>query len=295
MPDGQDVLASLLAQSVGTWQLSDGRGALARGTRSGAPTQRSLALLAAPHVGPRAELPAVALLRFDDRVAQDDGSAFELTPAFGLASRGDGLRELVVRAARTPVLETFREHPWPRWTFRGDGWRLEREYRLIEGHAALLATWRLVEGGPVRLHVAPLLVARALGGLQAETPEFRGAVTGIPGRVRILTVEGYAPLTLWHGGAFMPARAWQRGVVYPLDGGCDPLDPDAGTLLALEDAFLPGWIQCALPAPGATLHIVASPEEPLFRTLATEARLGVPPARTLADCLLRLDLAEGER
>src|SRR5437660_459470 len=117
MADGQDVLASLLAQSVGTWQLSDGRRALARGTRSGAPS---------------------------------------------------------------------------------------------------------------------------LGGLQAETPEFRGAVTGIPGRVRCLTVEGYAPLTLWHGGAFMPARAWQRGVAYPLDGGCDPLDPDAGAMLAGEDAFLPG-------------------------------------------------------
>jgi hypothetical protein len=41
--------------------------------------------------------------------------------------------------------------------------------------------------------------------------------------------------------------------------------------------------------------VVASPEEQLFRALATESRLGVPPARTLADCLAVLDLAEGER
>ena len=86
MPDGQDVLASLLAASAGAWQLSDGRGALARGTRSGAPTRRGHAMLAAPQVGPRAELPAVALLRFDDRVPRDDGGTFELTPGFVIAS-----------------------------------------------------------------------------------------------------------------------------------------------------------------------------------------------------------------
>ena len=295
MPDGQDVLAALLQGSGRTWRLSDGRGALSRGTASGAATRRGHALLTAPLVGPRAELPAVALLRFDDRVTPEDGPAFELTPAFVLASRRDAPPQLSVRAGLPPTLEAFREQPWPRWRFRADGWLIEREYRLIEGHAALLATWRLLEGGPVRLHVAPLLVARSLEGLQLETPEFRGAVTGIPGRVRCVTVEGYAPLTLWHGGAFMPARAWQRGLAYPFDNEFDAGDPDAGAVTPGEDAFLPGWIQSTLSAPGATLHVVASPEEQLFRTLATESRLGVPPARTLADCLAVLDLAEGER
>lgn len=295
MPDGQDVLASLLDASARTWRLSDGRGALSRGTASGAATRRSHALLAAPHVGPRAELPAVALLRFDDRVTPEGGPPFELTPAFVLASRRAAAPQLSVRAGLLPELESFHEQPWPRWRFRGDGWLIEREYRLIEGHAGLLATWRLLEGGPLRLHVAPLLVARALRGLQCETPEFRGAVTGIPGRVRCVTLEGYAPLTLWHGGAFMPARAWQRGLAYPYDGALDPRDPDAGAATPGEDAFLPGWVQSALAAPGASLHIVASPEEHLFRALATEQRLGMPPARTLADCLAVLDLAEGER
>jgi hypothetical protein len=298
MSDGQDALAALLHGSARTWRLSDGRGALSRGTASGAATRRGHALLAAPLVGPRAELPAVSLLRFDDRVTPDEGPAFELTPAFVLAGRGDATPQLAVRAGLPPTLESFREQPWPRWRFRGDGWLIEREYRLIEGHAALLASWRLLAGGPVRLHVAPLLVARSLAGLQSETPEFRGAVTGIPGRVRCVTVEGYAPVTLWHGGAFMPARAWQRGLAYPYDGAetADAAeDPEAGAATPSEDAFLPGWIQSALTAPGAALHVVASPEEHLFRALATESRLGVPPARTLADCLAVLDLAEGER
>jgi hypothetical protein len=294
MEPGQDVLASLLDASTRTWWLSDGRGASAHGTASGAATRREHALLAAPGAGPRAEWPAVSLLRFDDRVAAEDSPAVELTPAFVLASRGETAPALTARVPALAQLESFAELPWPRWRFRGLDWLIEREYRLIEGHPALLATWRLLDGGPVRLHVAPLVVARSLEGLQRETPEFRGATTGVPGRVRCGTLEGFTPLTLWHGGAFMPARAWHRGLAYPA-GAADLWDPDRGALVPAEDAFLPGWVQTVLSEPGATLHIVASPDESLFRSLASEMRLGTPPARTLAECLAMLDLAEGER
>ena len=295
MQPGQDVLSSLLRASARSWRLSDGRGALSRGTASGAATRRAHALLAAPGVGPHAAWPAVSLLRFDDRARPPDGQVLELTPAFMLSARPAAPPALTARAGSLGSCESFLETPWPRWRFRGQGWLLEREFRLIEDHPALLASWRLLEGGPIQVHVAPLLVARSLEGLQAETPEFRGAVTGIPGRVRCSTVEGYAPLTLWHGGAFMPARAWQRGLAYPYDGRRDLDDPDVGAWTPGEDAFLPGWVQCPLNEPGAALHIVASPEEHLFRTLASEQRLGTPPVRTLAECLAVLDLAEGER
>src|SRR6185436_13411071 len=199
---GQDVLPSLLRASARSWRLSDGRGALSRGTASGAATRRAHALLSAPAVGPHVAWPAVSLLRFDDRARLADGQVLELTPAFMLAQRAGGKPMLTARAGSLASCESFAETPWPRW--------------------------RLLEGGPLQVHVAPLLVARSLEGLQAETPEFRGAVTGIPGRVRCLTVEGYAPITLWHGGAFMPARAWQRGLAYPYDGRRDLDDPDVG-------------------------------------------------------------------
>src|SRR5437773_8570114 len=97
MPDGQDVLAALLQGSGRTWRLSDGRGALSRGTASGAATRRSHALLGAPEVGPRAEWPAVALLRFDDRATLPDGHALQLTPAFVLSGRRDGPPALAAR------------------------------------------------------------------------------------------------------------------------------------------------------------------------------------------------------
>lgn len=292
MQDGQDVLASLLQCSTRTWQLTDGRGAIARGTASGAATRRDHALLAAPDSGPRAGLPAVSLLRFDDRLAAPGAPAIELTPSFVLSAKREAAPTLNVRAQAVPLIASFHEMPWPVWRFSGDGWTIERTYRLIEGHPALAASWRLIDGGPLQLHVAPLIVARALEGLQSETPEFRGVIGGVPGRLKAASVEGYTPLTVWHNGSFMPARAWHRGLAYPLEA-TDTQAPDAGAAIPAEDAFLPGWVQYTLDARHPALHVVASPDEALFRTLASTMRLGTPPARTLEDCLAALDLDAG--
>src|SRR5262245_18436905 len=151
MQPGQDVLPSLLRASARSWRLADGRGAPACGTASGAATRRAHALLTAPAVGPHAAWPAVALLRFDDRVRLTDGQVIELTPAFMLAQRKDGAPVITPRAGGLAACESFAETPWPRWRFRGEGWLLEREYRLIEDHPALLASWRLLEGGPIQV------------------------------------------------------------------------------------------------------------------------------------------------
>ncbi|MCE9627781.1 MAG: glycogen debranching enzyme N-terminal domain-containing protein, partial [Candidatus Eisenbacteria bacterium] len=107
MQEGQDVLASLLQCSTRTWQLTDGRGAIARGTASGAATRRDHALLSVPDAGPRAGLPAVSLLRFDDRLVAPGAPAIELTPSFVLSARRDAAPTLNVRASMLPLLESF--------------------------------------------------------------------------------------------------------------------------------------------------------------------------------------------
>ena len=131
MQPGQDVLSSLLRASARSWRLSDGRGALSRGTASGAATRRGHALLSAPQVGPHAAWPAVSLLRFDDRLRLADGQVMELTPAFMLGAKPGSIPTLTARAGSLANVESFIETPWPRWRFRGPGWLLEREYRLI--------------------------------------------------------------------------------------------------------------------------------------------------------------------
>jgi hypothetical protein len=78
---------------------------------------------------------------------------------------------------------------------------------------------------------------------------------------------------------------WQRQLHYPLD---------VEAARRGEDALVPGHFKTPLSEGGA-LHIVASSEDDLFRALAAEERLGVPPPRTLAECVAAIEAGERER
>ena len=280
MNKGQDVHDDFLRAASRTWRLADGRGGTARGTAAGAATRRTQVLLAVPtEAGPTA-----LLARFDDRMLRG-ALTHELTGGFAVQRDGATL----ARPGEHARLEAYECAPFPRWRWRfDDNVLLERTYRLVDGHHALVATWRLLAGSDVRLSVAPLLLAREPNQLQREDAAFRGAAQGIPGRVRFETVPGATGVTMWHNGAFLPARTWVRGAAYPFDEADDGA-PSAVFAAQGEDLFVPGWVQTTLAAPGASLQLVLSCEEHLFRALATEERLGTPPARTLADCVAALD------
>lgn len=278
MFDGSNTPPTFEAATAREWLLSDGCGGYAAGTASGAPSRRAHALLAAPLDQGRL---LALVLRFEERLLV--GSASHELSASWWARPGTAP---VARPGAFAQLVSFASEPWPLWTWRLDDLLLERSLRLVEGHHALIASWTLREGRGARLSVAPLLAAREPRGLQRESADFRGASQGIPGRVRVETLPGRPDITLWHNGAFVPARGWASALAYPFDSG----DGDDGDpALEGEDGFRPGWIQAALDAPGASLHVVISPEEALFRSLAAELRLGTPPARTLNDCVAALD------
>jgi len=284
MFDGSNASPSFAAATAREWLLSDGCGGYAAGTASGAPTRRSHALLAAPAEGGWL---VSLVLRFEEKL-QLGPASHELSASWWARPGGAP----VAREGAHAQLVAFAREPWPAWTWRFDDVVIERALRLVEGHHALVASWTLREGGPARLNVAPLLAARDPLALQRESAEFRGALQGIPGRVRVETLAGLPAVTLWHNGAFVPARGWAHSLGYPLDAGdADDGDP-AGEG---EDAFRPGWVQASLGAPGAALHLVLSSEEGLFRALAAELRLGTPPARTLHDCVAALDGAAREQ
>jgi len=284
MFDGTDTPTDFAAATAREWLLPDGLGGYAAGTASGAPSRRAHALLAAP--APHGRLAAL-VLRFEERL-QLGAAAHELSASWWARPGGPP----VAREGAHAQLVAFAREPWPAWTWRFEGTLIERELRLVEGHHALVASWTLREGGPATLQVAPLLAARDPLALQRETPEFRGALQGIPGRVRVETLPGLPGVTIWHNGAFVPARGWAHGLAYPLDAADGDDGDPAGEG---EDGFRPGWVQASLGAPGAALHMVLSPEEPLFRALAAELRLGTPPARTLGGCVEALDRAAREQ
>lgn len=290
---GQDVLRDLDRALAREWLIGDGLGGAASGTAAGAHTRRTQALLVAR--GPHGR-PATALLRLDERV-QILGETHDL--ATNLHRSATPETPFETRPAGHLLLESFGDDPWPSWRWRVAGAALEKSVFLVRGHHAVVVTYRHVEGPMVRLTVSPLIVARDPNALPGGT-DMRGATQGVPGRVRIESAPGAPVVTLWHGGSFLPARVWQRDLVYP---GDPPLAPAPGpkrrkaatpAATPSEDAFLPGYLETDL-VPGGVFHVVAATEDDLFRALAVEGRLGAPPPRTLAECVERLENDERER
>ncbi len=295
MDPGQDVLRDFDAACAALWMLSDGLGGYSAGTVSGAAVRRSHVWLAAAGgtlnrlEGARAqadgESPAAydpaaqvaLLLRFDERLVLP-GVAVELTPAFAVGG--------APRWGAFANVEHVTTEPWPTWRWRFEGWVVERSLRLVHGHTALIATWRLLDGEPARLAVAPITVHRDVRALQQESADWRGAAQGIPGRARIETAPGAPALTLWHNGAFLPARSWTP-TSYPHEARLE--DGDTSLLVPpTESGFIPGAVHAKLEV-GAPLHVVLSPEAGLFRALASEGRLGSPPAQTLDACVRAIE------
>jgi len=293
---GQDVLGDLDRALRQEWLLTDGVGGGSLGTAAAGPARREHALLVS--AGAWGETHA-ALLRLDERLTAGD-TAYDLgtTPL----TRGGA------RASGHELIEEFRIDPWPVWRIRAGEVVLERSIHIVHGHHAVVVTYRHLAGPASRLALSPVVVARAPGELQREDPAVRGAVKGQPGRVRIETLPGRPVLTLWHNGAFLPVRLWQRGLDYPLDPRHDEKLPGGSargrvrgrpawhteTPAGAEDALLTGHIEAVLE-PGGTVLVVASTEEDLFRALAMEGRLGTPPPSTLAACVEMLSRVERQQ
>ena len=263
---GQDVLSDLRAALGTEWAFPLGTGGYSSGTACGANARRAHALLTAS--GPSGRLTTL-LLKVDERL-RAPGASFEL--GCNVVSGG------AARPAGHLLLESFALDPWPRWTWRAGGTALEKSLLPISGHDAIAIRYRLLEGPSATLSVSPLLVARDPNALQRESAELHTPAQGVPGRVQLQLSADRPTLTLWHNGAFLPARVWQHGLLHALEPAADEGD----------DAFAPGHIEAAL-APGGEFHLVAAAEPDLFRSLAREDRLGAPPPRTLAECVRFLE------
>jgi len=289
---GQDVLSDLGRALAVEWVLPNGLGGSASGTAAGALARRAQGLLVAGGSGRATAL----LLKLDERVSGAAGS-FDL-----------GCNLLRAGAARAPgeagavrlagvervwphghlLLEEFRLDPWPTWRWRAGDTVLEKTLFAIHGHDAVAVTYRHLDGPAVHLSASPLCVARGLDAPPSGAAPIAGSIHGVPGRVRIELADGVPALTLWHNGTFLPARVWMRDLAYPDEAG------DAGGEAPREDVLVPGYAE-GLVAPGQTFHVVCAAEDNLFKALASEARLGVPPPRTLAACVAALEAGERDR
>ena len=251
------------APPAAEWLLANGLGGGAGGPVAGPPADPARGLLVAG-AGPRALVPLLAL---EERVA-GAGGAFRLEADAPGGAPADGHARL----------ESFAPEPWPTWRWRAGDTVLERVVLVPSGHDAVAVVYRHVAGPAAHVAASPLCAARGLDDAPGTAAPPLASLRGIPGRVRIEVAGAGRALTLWHDGAFLPARAW-RTLAY------------AGAAAPREGALVPGHAE-GLVAPGRAFHLVFAVEEDLFRALAAAGRLGEPPARTLAGCVAAIEQDE---
>jgi glycogen debranching enzyme len=271
MRNGQDVPAAERAAFGMEWLISNGAGGSASGTASARAARRTHALLTAR--GEHGRLTTL-LLGFEERLIDSSGSWDVPSAPAGSSNTKSGARA---------AIESFRAAPEPTWRLRAGDTLFERRVQMVAGHQAVIVQWTHLAGPEARLTLGPCVVCRAPEQLDAPRAEATRATQGVPGRVRIENAAGEPSLTLWHNGAFLPARVWRRDLRYAFDA-----DASAG-----EDALIPGWIDGPLRA-GSPLIVVASAEDDLFRRLAAEERLGTPPPRSLAECVAVIERVSRE-
>jgi len=236
------------------WLLVNGLGDSAWGTVAGTRVRPGHAALRI-RAGDDA---ATLLLALDARAIVDDRT-------YELDARSGG-----TQALQRAEIEAFTTQPLPEWRYRAGAALIGKRVMLLGDQHALVVVYSHLGGPTARIAVAPLFVAN-----DGDAP----VAEAVPGRVRVGAAGRTA--TLWHDGAFLPARGREA----PSD---DETDETRVT------GALAGFVEAALPE-GGRLHLVIAADETLLRKLAEEGRLGTPPPRTLEGCVAAIEARERAR
>ncbi|HZS38961.1 MAG TPA: amylo-alpha-1,6-glucosidase [Polyangia bacterium] len=210
------------------WLETNGFGGFAMGTIAGPATRRYHALLCA------ATRPPVARMVLVNRCEEElelDGARHALGANFYPdVTHPDGHRALV----------EFRLDPWPTWTYRVGGARVERSLFMPHGRQATVVTWRLVDAGDARarLRVRPLISGRDYHALHHENAVLNPEVQAHEGLVIAAPYQGVPELLMHHNGVYAHRPDWWRQLAYPVERerGLD----------WQEDLFSPGELSFAL-------------------------------------------------
>ncbi len=222
------------------WLEADGLGGFASGTTSGIRTRRYHALLIAATTPPTGRFVLVNGL---DVVVRTPEGEFPLSL--------HRYRPGVTNQSERVQIESFSNHPWPRWVFRlRDGTRVVHEVFVTKGAPRVVATWRLAQPqSGVGLRVRPLLSGRDYHALHHENPAFRFEADIGEGRVRWLPYPGVPGIIAHHTGSYSPAPEWYRGFQYDeeRERGFD----------SVEDLASPGFFDFDLTGDGAAVVFTA--------------------------------------
>jgi predicted glycogen debranching enzyme len=187
------------------WLEADGLGGFASGTTGGLRTRRYHALLLTATTPPTGRMALVNGL--DAWVEQGNELEF--------LSRQRYAPDVIAPDAPA-VIESFRNEPWPTWTYRLRGEaRIEHELIVPHGLPVVLLRWRA--RGPssgLRLSVRPFLSGRDLHALHHANQEFRFEAGIVGDDVTWTPYEGVPGVTARSNGQYRVDPAWYRNFLY---------------------------------------------------------------------------------
>src|SRR5262245_52930034 len=173
----------------------------------------------------------------------------------------------VIHPDGTSRIARFAIDPWPTWVLTlPDGRRIEQALFVAPGRAAVMLSWRLLDGGEGTLAVRPLLSGRDYHALHHENPAFRFDAAPAADRVAWHPYPDVPAVVAQASGTYAHAPEWYRQFLYA--------EERARGLDDREDLASPGMFRFALEAGEATLVLAAEghePREPFAVVRAVEA------------------------
>jgi predicted glycogen debranching enzyme len=161
-------------------------------------------------------------------------------------------------------LRGFSCEPFPRWSYAGEGWAMEKSLQLLHGQNTVVLSYTLLCARvPVEMELRPLLALRPihdlmyqwtgqLGAHPVSGGAQHGGLTESPAAHHRVPPTARTPEVFFaHDGAFTAAGHWYFNTIYR----CEQDRGYAG----LEDLWSPGAVKWALE-PGQTVHFVCSTE-----------------------------------
>ena len=214
------------------WLEADGLGGFASGTVSGVRTRRYHALLLTATTPPTGRM--VLVNGFDAWVEANGRSTALTTQRYAPD---------VLHPDGASRIASFEPDPWPAWRYDvGDDIVMAHEVFAVHGTGTVVVAWTLVDGGPVDLHVRPLLSGRDYHSAHHENGAFRSAASIAGASISFRPYDGVPSVTMLSNGEYEQAPQWYRNFLYSVE-------QERG-LDAIEDLASPGLLTWRLSAPG---------------------------------------------
>jgi predicted glycogen debranching enzyme len=123
----------------------------------------------------------------------------------------------------------------PRWTYEGEGWRIEKQLTVVAGSNTVLLTYKLISGDAIDLQLRPLMALRPIHNLRYQFIGRLATDDRGPGHHRVAATSGTPEVFFAHDGNFTPGPNWYLNQIYRRE--------QQRGYAGLEDLWTPGAVR----------------------------------------------------